>query len=814
MKIEYKSFRNILPLFFIWILILLIFSGIFKSGAPPGSDTFAHLAQIQYLGEHFKMTGEIASWMPYWYSGFPILKYYPPLWYLSTIPIFYIFEDAFKTYNFFIILWGILASSVVYFIVKKRLNIFSASISAFLFVIAPFSIRGIFLTGAIPRFFSIIFFPLCFYLTQDLFKDNDHRKTTFLLSLSFFFYILFHALTAAFSMTTLFVYILLRCILEKKLYIKQIVSYIKSIGLSVALSAWWIIPAIFEKKTVLYREEMIISSASLKEIFGFNFHFLEDLASRYIGISLLVLALISIIISKNKEKIAIFLTAIYCIVFSLGVNTPIYDMLFYSRFFFPERALHDGLFLLIFLSSMLFLEIKKFKIKKRVVIGSFIIFLCLLDFYPSLQVIGDWKEPEDIISTVEKTSIDGRVAFLNVYHPASHFYTVLLKRYSVDGHYHQGTLHRKDLTGVNDALPNGYYEYILKQYDKWNVSCVAVSGYDEFSKFLEENGFSKKHTAGDIDLYCRKAGSYVKTLNENIVAIGKYSRTVSMIFPEATEGYSEYIDDYNMEYLENFSTIVLTGFSFHDKQKAEAIVADLVTRDITVLIDLQGAEIEWWGSTPSFLNVDSIVIDVEGAVDLIIEDDKLKNLTFEPFYYEGEAWRSLVYMNLDNELLKIKKGDETYAILGYKILNGKKVYFIGLNLFYHTLLTKDKNTEKLLRNLIETQEKSYNEIEFNNFSMEDESISFDYRAENETWTVVSVTWSPNWRAYSDGEDIEIHNFENLIFLKLPGGKHQIEIEQRLTKFEKISRMISILTFLALIIIFFKPWKLKIKNSRL
>ncbi len=809
MKIEYKSFRNILPLFFIWILIVIIFSGIFKSGVPPGSDTLGHLAKVQYLGEHFKSTGSIASWMPYWYSGFPILKYYPPLWYIVSIPVYYIFGNAFKTYNFLVIAWGILASSVVYFTIKKRINVFSASFAAFLLVIAPFSIRELFMMGGIPRLFSIIFFPICLYLTQDLFKNNDRRKAILLLSFSFSFYILFHALTAFFSMTTLFVYIILRCILEKKLYIKQIISYIASIGLSVALSAWWLIPAYFGKMTQFSpREAIVICSVSLKEIFGFNFHFLRDFGSRYLGFSIFMLALISVIVFRNREKFAIFLTAIYCIIFSLGVNTPFYDTIFYSNLFFPERALNDGIFLLILLSSMLFLEIKKFKIKKRAIIAFFIIFLCLLDFYPSLQLIKNREEPEDIISTIEKTNSDGRIAFLGILDPAATFYPVLLKRYSVDGFYIQGTLHNKDLTGINFALSNEYYAYILKQYDKWNVSCVAVSGYDEFGKFLEENGFSKRYTVENIDLYCRDARLYIEPLKKTAIAIGKYSQTVSMAFPEVAEGYSDYIDEYSIEYLKNFDTIVFTGFSFHDKQRAEEIVVELAARGITVVVDLQGAATEWYETTPSFLGADSLTLDVEGTVDLVTDDEILATLEFEPFSYEGGPWRSPVYLNLDNELLKIKKENELYTILGYKRINGEEVYFIGLNLFYHTLLTKDAAARALLAEILQLHERTVNGFSSDNFSMGDESVVFEYTAENETWAVVSVTWSQNWKGYIDDQDIEIHNFENLILLQLPEGTHRISIRQERTSSKQFSLIVSLLAILTAVFLFFEPWKSK------
>ncbi len=799
MKLPYDRVKNIAPLILIWIVLIILFSRTFNNGVPPGIDTLGHLAKVQYLGEHFKETGEIASWMPHWYCGFPVLKYYPPLWYIIAIPIFYTLRDVFLTYNFFVILWAILASSVVFFTVKRKLDFLSALFCAFFFAIAPFTIRELFYIGGIPRLFAILFFPLCFYFTQELFKTTNLRRVIIFLSISFLFYILFHAMTAFFSMTTLMVYIGFKCILEKKVYLKQIGSYLTSVGISVILSAWWLFPAYLERFGTFSSEEAIqTTSIYLKEILGMNFHLFGEIGSRYLGVSILLFALISLYISTNKEKMAIFLTALYCVFFSLGTRTAFYNIPFYSQLFFPERALSDATFLLIFLSSTLFLEIKNIKTKKRYIIGGVLIAICILDFFPSFQLSDRWEEPENVINATKMANMGGRISLIS-HNAAKAFYPVFLDRKSVEGYYIQGTRHHKELAGINDALQYKWYDYILKRYNKWNVHCVAVSQHNEFSSFLEKNGFSKTSSTDNLDLYCRSTGSYVYPLEKTAIVIGKYSQTVSMVFPEIAEGYSEYLDDYDIDYLKKFDMLILSGFSFHKKENAEAMISELVAEDVKVIIDLQGANVNWQESSPSFLGVNAMSIDVEGTVDL--ETEELEDFIFEPFYYKGDAWRSVAYLGLENSILNIKKENESYTILGYNVINGKKVYYVGLNLFYHTLLTHDKDAKRVLETIVQPQESHSTKIELRNFAMGNESIEFEYLLGVPTSTVVSVTWSPNWRAYVNGEEIKVQNFENLILLNLPAGDHKVTIEQRRTTLEIFSFVITILAFLFVFILF-------------
>ncbi|MCK4310675.1 MAG: hypothetical protein KAV80_04410, partial [Methanomicrobia archaeon] len=105
-------------------------------------------------------------------------------------------------------------------------------------------------------------------------------------------------------------------------------------------------------------------------------------------------------------------------------------------------------------------------------------------------------------------------------------------------------------------------------------------------------------------------------------------------------------------------------------------------------------------------------------------------------------------------------------------------------------------------------ERTVNGFSSDNFSMGDESVVFEYTAENETWAVVSVTWSQNWKGYIDDQDIEIHNFENLILLQLPEGTHRISIRQERTSSKQFSLIVSLLAILTAVFLFFEPWKSK------
>ncbi|MFQ5892116.1 MAG: hypothetical protein ACE5HW_04920, partial [Candidatus Methanofastidiosia archaeon] len=93
--------KGIFGLFLVWVILFIIFSPVLDEGVASGSDAMGHLFKVWYIGEHFKMYNHIPSWTPYWYTGFPLLKFYPPFSYYIISIMFLFIDDIDLTYRVF-----------------------------------------------------------------------------------------------------------------------------------------------------------------------------------------------------------------------------------------------------------------------------------------------------------------------------------------------------------------------------------------------------------------------------------------------------------------------------------------------------------------------------------------------------------------------------------------------------------------------------------------------------------------------------------------------------------------------------------------
>ena len=141
-------------------------------------------------------------------------------------------------------------------------------------------------------------------------------------------------------------------------------------------------------------------------------------------------------------------------------------------------------------------------------------------------------------------------------------------------------------------------------------------------------------------------------------------------------------------------------------------------------------------------------------------------------------------MGLDEAILKINEGGEETDAVGYKEIEGSKVWFIGPNLFYHAYLTHNEPEIEFAQKLVTNEEKTVQNT--NNAkiepmtilsqTLEPESKKFTYSAEKATPLLVSFTYSPHWQAFVDGQKIKVYNLENLMALNLPAGNHNVEMK--------------------------------------
>jgi hypothetical protein len=80
-----------------------------------------------------------------------------------------------------------------------------------------------------------------------------------------------------------------------------------------------------------------------------------------------------------------------------------------------------------------------------------------------------------------------------------------------------------------------------------------------------------------------------------------------------------------------------------------------------------------------------------------------------------------------------------------------------------------------------------------------QGVVFSYNAPKPEEVTVSVTYTPRWKAWVDGEKWTVRSRENLIVLDLPAGEHEVELHYVMTVFGYIGYGLS---FLGVVILFF------------
>ncbi|MCH7996551.1 MAG: hypothetical protein IIB11_02080, partial [Chloroflexi bacterium] len=87
------------------------------------------------------------------------------------------------------------------------------------------------------------------------------------------------------------------------------------------------------------------------------------------------------------------------------------------------------------------------------------------------------------------------------------------------------------------------------------------------------------------------------------LGIGEAIHTFEMLFPSVVPGASSKIDDYSLELLQEFPTLILSGFSWHSKADAEALIKEYLKGGGKVIVDLTGVQEDILSKRPKFFDV-------------------------------------------------------------------------------------------------------------------------------------------------------------------------------------------------------------------
>lgn len=826
-------------LFILGVVATIFWPTITSPGIPSGVDTPSFLHTSKFAVDYFLKHHALPPTDPQWYSGFEYLHYAPPLIYIPIGLFYFLTNNIRLAGKMFQILAISLASLSMFWAVRKKHGVFSATIAGVLFSFAPWTF---FQLGSPTKLLATILVPVCFYFTEKVLNNKKNLKAVLLLAISFLLALLSHPMMGLIFMAGMVVYSFVYTSLSKVVSVNRAFVVLGAAIAGVMLGGYFVIP--------YYLEKAGWTSIPLQELINYSHPLKAGLL--YTGIPIIILGLYSAVRYRDARRIGLLGVGVLGWFLSLGVFGAgfIYEILPFLKMTYPGLWINLPIFAFVYLAAtaVSFDQIKGAgRDLKKGIIVVLIIALALVaanpvDHFTWLNNMQ--SQLPDVIASYQLAALrdDGRVAPMK--YPFGYLIWELTDRtqkHILEGHYFGLTRIGKYISWNYDAIDYGYIKYPLNMLAHHNVRYVIVNGNllksrqgygKRFVRELETSGFRKTSTVvgyyGKIyDLYRKpEKSSYLIPLTERTLVVGEYAYTSAAVLSEEGKPLmagSPFIDDYNEETLKHFKTLILYGFAYRNRSKAERLVHSFVRKGGRVVIDLYGAALYGLEENPNFLGITGYERIAKGAFDI----EKANSQAAKYFAYErfdlpyelsnsGQTkkrlpeWRYTVYAGLDEPIARLKAEESTkgfISVAGFKHLKEGKVLFIGPNLFSHAYLThnngeigklikalgRDGEATLTARPASSVQNSRQSNPRVYSESVEPARIRFNYTSRHDFPALVSYAYSAHWRAFVDGKEIKISNIEDLMFVNLPKGAHALTIVYSNTVIHTYAKGLSLLT---------------------
>jgi 6-pyruvoyl tetrahydropterin synthase-like protein len=705
-----KKSKNTKLLFLILSTAIVIVASIMtilwitRSGIYPwGSDSWYHLFKADFLYKQILAGNLYPLYTDVWYNGIEPLRYWAPLpHYIIAGFEFFTSGNVAWAYNVFMvfififgafgwILWG-----------KKTGRNKLALVLALLWFFLPDNLRVLFSEGNNSRVVVDNIFP---YLL--LFVWGYLEKRSILRIIAIFLCMLIitfcHAMISAMVGVTIFIYVLIYGILEKKKV--QAIEILIGVLLGVSAAGIWLYPAL---KGGLVASD---AGAVLDLMKGLTYPVIDSLnpvlrlsngSIFYFGISIFVISLAGTWLGDKKSKAGFIVTLL---IFA-GTARELVNVLAkipMSQLFWMMRF--TPLAMAAFFSGLLL-----WKKLRRGVLIIFIILIAIDCFISFTVLCHDSKMPQSIKNTLD-TAINistGRIALLDESEFGSfpNYYISnndLNKNIGqVFGSGWQGAKTAPNLVWLNTALDKGCYPFLFDRIKELGADTIIIKRdkitdeKDFFQKALEAGYGRIKDTELCSILKLPVNYNFATTAKYEGLCIGGYSSNIALIFPQFEIGKDDTLDDYSENKLLNYKYVYLSGFKYKNKQKAEELVKKLSQEGVKFIIDLTGADSDLYSGRPSFLNVMAQPVDFYNNYPVLNMDNK--NLKMAGMPKDNLNWNTLYLENLDNVKGKAEFQKQEMDFLGTKLNNN--IVFIGFNLPFFALETEDSQAIGIMERAI------------------------------------------------------------------------------------------------------------------
>jgi uncharacterized membrane protein len=681
--------------------------------ALDGADTLCHI----YRGETLLSNILQGRWYPLydsmWYNGVEIMRYWSPL------PLYFLAlvhgitgGNAIDAYGVFL---GCLffIGSCGWLCFGRRYNRIGLSVVlALVWFFCPENFRILTLDGNVPRMVINALLPFFCYTVWE-YLEREQLRHLFYAFLLFLLMVLCHLGIALIVLSSILLLMIFHGISRKSFGPESLLILVFFLGFLVV--GIWLVPAMHggavsnntgnNQVMKLFFQNILLSLSPWKRMGG-------EMMVFYYGISLFFISIMGAVLSHKKTRI-IFVAGLILFLCTGEAAYQVFSSLPFSQYLWMIRFVPLSI-VFILMGFMLWSSLKKWLV---VLLGV----ILLLDCYPSIQYLqklssernGFTKSVMESHATREalpkaKALTKQRMAVMNLSRSslASYYISgVEPKVRYVFGAGWEGAATATNMVQINTALELGHYAYLFdrllelgsdvvvipkdllkwREYDLGRVKTAAKqSGY----QFISE-------TEGQLLFQYPVTGTFGTITRYENLSIGSSAKDIAMLFADFEEGDSICLEDYSLEKLLNYKKIYLSGFTYRNKGTAEDMIRQLAAKGVEVFIDMNRIPFDQETGTNQFLRV---------YAQTIVFEEKYPILTYQNKRYEAidfaddmETWNTVYLDGVPN--ITGHSAFQNREVIFFGEDETGNIHFLGANLVYHALLTRDTGVVALLERL-------------------------------------------------------------------------------------------------------------------
>ena len=782
---------------------------------PWGSDTLGHLLRFDFIRRNIQADNWYPQIMPEWYMGMQLLRYYGPLPYYFLYLLEKVLGSPLAALHGFILFWT-LWGGLSWLAFRRRLGTLPAILGGVVYILLPDLVRVTFSEGNLPRVMAAGLTPLLFLLTLALLKTGGTRAERMGFALLFALITLTHAMMAAIFAAALGLFGLVCWILGLCSRAHFLCLIIWTI-LGITAAAAWLLPSLTGGITELSSAAVSRGLTATDWLFFLNpLARLGNIEILYCGLVLLLAVVLNIFLPWTRSRLV--LAAGGCGIFLALLVTPQLETLFtalpLSNLLWPVRfqGIAGMLLLFAFCSGL------SAWWQKSPAFTLLITVLLLLDCGISTRLIFLRPLNQDLtLVTAKMTTLSGwREATLDesrLGSAASYLFSHNAGREQVFGWGYQGARTAQNVASLNEALANGSLGYLLDRLTLFGVDDLVLENSLLHASQLETRlpgaGFELAERSGNLVYFHRDGQPRALSPSWKALGIGRGAQIYTNLFPQLVLGKSQFLEDYSRAEITRYPILILSGFQWRNRLKAEEMVRQAASSGVRVFVDLTGIPEDPLSHIPRFLDVwgEPLILSVE-PLDVIGWKEALR---LGAFGSESEPWHTFIPQNLQSEVLTFNYLGKQAVLAGYNTYDAGQVWFIGANLAYHALLDDDPQAVKLLgeiTGLPPGQETAYQTTPLTDYRADSAGYSFSLVLDQPRELVFPSARLDGTVLRIDGVEVTVQTCENLVCFSAPSGSHTVEILYRPTQIYRIGWIVSLVSCLAILIMILPIQSLK------